>query len=213
VLLPALSVAALLLMLAATLQESFHMAFGDELTGLPGRRAFNETLKRATGTYSIAMIDVDHFKKFNDTHGHDVGDQVLRLVAGQLRRIGGGGKAYRYGGEEFTLVFPGRSLDECRPHLEAVRRAIETYQLHLRDKSNRPQSDRAGRQQRRSSASGTVSVTISIGVAEREPHQRSAEEVIRSADKALYSAKRAGRNCVVSNGQNRRGAVRVATVD
>jgi diguanylate cyclase (GGDEF)-like protein len=203
----------MLMVVAAVAHEAYQMAFRDELTGLPGRRALNDRLERLGRNYVIAMADVDHFKKFNDTHGHDVGDQVLRLVAGQLRRIGGGGKAYRYGGEEFTLVFPGRSLDECRPHLEAVRRAIETYQLHLRDKSNRPQSDRAGRQQRRSSASGTVSVTISIGVAEREPHQRSAEEVIRSADKALYSAKRAGRNCVVSNGQNRRGAVRVATVD
>lgn len=104
VLLPALSVAALLLMLAATLQESFHMAFGDELTGLPGRRAFNETLKRATGTYSIAMIDVDHFKKFNDTHGHDTGDDVLKLVASRLSRVGDGGRAFRYGGEEFAVV-------------------------------------------------------------------------------------------------------------
>ena len=78
VLLPALASAALLLMLGAMLQESFHMAFRDELTGLPGRRAFNETLQRARGTYSIAMVDVDHFKSFNDTHGHDTGDDVLR---------------------------------------------------------------------------------------------------------------------------------------
>ena len=95
----------MLILVAAVAHEAYQMAFRDELTGLPGRRALNERLQRLGRSYVIAMADVDHFKKFNDTHGHDVGDQVLRLVAAQLRKIGGGGKAYRYGGEEFTLVF------------------------------------------------------------------------------------------------------------
>ncbi|MBD9482884.1 GGDEF domain-containing protein [Pseudomonas sp. PDM14] len=201
----------MLMVIAAVAHEAYQMAFRDELTGLPGRRALNDRLERLGRSYVIAMADVDHFKQFNDTHGHDVGDQVLRLVASQLRKVGGGGKAYRYGGEEFTLVFPGKDLADCRPHLEAVRQAIEGYSLQLRDKQSRPKDDRQGRQQRRTTAAASVSVTISIGVAEREAHQRNADEVIRAADKALYSAKRAGRNCVMAHGQQRRGAVRVAS--
>src|SRR3990167_5951921 len=91
------------IMLVSLLQESHRLAFRDELTGLPSRRALEEGLHGLGPAHAIAMVDVDHFKKFNDTHGHDIGDQVLRLVAAQLRKIGGGGKAYRYGGEEFTL--------------------------------------------------------------------------------------------------------------
>ncbi|MFD3301061.1 GGDEF domain-containing protein [Aquipseudomonas alcaligenes] len=202
----------MLMIVAAVVHEAYQMAYRDELTGLPGRRALNDRLERLGRIYVIAMADVDHFKKFNDTHGHDVGDEVLKLVASQLRKVGGGGKVYRYGGEEFTLVFPGKSLDECRPHLEAVREAVEKYPLQLRDRQQRPKSDKEGRQRRRPGGAGSVSVTISIGVAERELQQRSADEVIRCADKALYAAKKAGRNCVVAQGESCRGAVRVAAV-
>ncbi|RJG12321.1 GGDEF domain-containing protein [Pseudomonas cavernicola] len=201
----------MLILVAAVAHEAYQMAFRDELTGLPGRRALSERLPRLGRNYVIAMADVDHFKQFNDTHGHDVGDQVLRVVASQLRKIGGGGKAYRYGGEEFTLVFSGKTLEECRPHLEAVRQAIEAYSVQLRDKGSRPQNDRRGRQKRAGAAASSVSVTVSIGVAEKESDQRTPEEVIKAADQALYAAKGAGRNCVMVHGQNRRGAVRVAT--
>jgi diguanylate cyclase (GGDEF)-like protein len=198
----------MLILVAAVAHEAYQMAFRDELTGLPGRRALNERLQRLGRTYVIAMADVDHFKKFNDTHGHDVGDQVLRLVASQLRQIGGGGKAYRYGGEEFTLVFPGKTLDECLPHLEQVRQAVEQYRLHLRDSQQRPQSDKQGRQRRAGKGASEVSVTISMGVAERGIQHAAPEDVIKAADQALYNAKSAGRNCVRSHGQ-RRGAVKV----
>lgn len=204
-----MSSVAMLMLVAAVVHEAYQMAYRDELTGLPGRRVLNDRLQRLGRSYVIAMADVDHFKKFNDTHGHDVGDEVLKLVASRLRRVGGGGKAYRYGGEEFTLVFPGKSIDDCRPHLEAVREAVEHYPLQLRNRQQRPKNDEEGRQRRKAGAGQSVSVTISIGVAEREAHQRNADEVIRCADKALYAAKRAGRNCVVAQGENRRGAVRV----
>jgi len=198
----------MLMLVVAIAQEAYQMAFRDELTGLPGRRALNERLQRLGRNYVIAMADVDRFKAFNDTHGHDVGDQVLRLVASRLRKVGGGGRAYRYGGEEFALVFPGRDLEHCLVHLEAVRQAVEDYPLQLRDKSNRPKDAERGRQRRGASSAATVSVTVSIGVAERLITQRSPEEVIKSADQALYSAKSAGRNCIRSHGENRRGAVR-----
>jgi diguanylate cyclase (GGDEF)-like protein len=200
----------MLMLVVAIAQEGYQMAFRDELTGLPGRRALNERLQRLGRNYVIAMADVDRFKAFNDTHGHDVGDQVLRLVASRLRKVGGGGRAYRYGGEEFALIFPGRDLQHCLPHLEAVRQAVEDYPVQLRDKTSRPKTAEQGRQRRGAGAAGTVSVTISIGVAERLVTQRTPEEVIKTADQALYSAKGAGRNCVRAHGENRRGAVRTA---
>lgn len=204
----------MLMIAAAVAHEAYQMAFRDELTGLPGRRALNERMQRLGRNYVLAMSDVDHFKKFNDTHGHDVGDQVLRLVASKLAKIGGGGKAYRYGGEEFALVFAGKTLEECMPHLEVIRESIATYNIQLRNQENRPQDDNQGRQRRAGSAASSVSVTVSIGVAERID-QRTPEEVLKSADQALYGAKGAGRNCVMAFGQNRRGAVRMgaATVE
>ncbi|POF40131.1 GGDEF domain-containing protein [Pseudomonas laurylsulfativorans] len=204
----------MLMIAAAVAHEAYQMAFRDELTGLPGRRALNERMQRLGRNYVLAMSDVDHFKKFNDTHGHDVGDQVLRLVASKLSKIGGGGKAYRYGGEEFALVFAGKTLEECMPHLEVIRESIATYNIQLRNQENRPQDDNQGRQRRAGSGASSVSVTVSIGVAERID-QRTPEEVLKSADQALYSAKGAGRNCVMAFAQNRRGAVRrdAATVE
>lgn len=201
----------MLMIAAAVSHEAYQMAFRDELTGLPGRRALNERMQRLGRNYVIAMTDVDHFKKFNDTHGHDVGDQVLRLVASRLSKVTGGGRAYRYGGEEFALVFAGKTAEECVPHVEAVREMIANYTMHLRDQNSRPQDDSTGRQRRGGSAGGTVSVTISIGVAERLVDHRNPEEVLKSADQALYSAKGAGRNCVMVYGQqSQRGAVRMA---
>ena len=75
--------------------------------------------------YVLAMADVDHFKSFNDTHGHDTGDQVLKLVAARLAQVKGGGRAFRYGGEEFTVLFPDRTLDEALPRW-CARRAGST---------------------------------------------------------------------------------------
>ncbi|MBX8546786.1 GGDEF domain-containing protein [Pseudomonas cichorii] len=202
----------MLMIAAAVAHEAYQMAFRDELTGLPGRRALNERMQRLGRNYVLAMSDVDHFKKFNDTHGHDVGDQVLRLVASKLSKItNGGGKAYRYGGEEFAIVFAGKTLEECLPHLEAIRESIANYEILLRNKDNRPKDDQQGRQKRGATASNSVSVTVSIGVAERQLEHRTPEEVLKSADQALYAAKGAGRNCVISHGQhNKRGAVRTA---
>ncbi len=186
--------------------EGYHMAFRDELTGLPGRRALNERLQRMGRVYTLAMADVDHFKAFNDTHGHDVGDQVLRMVAAQLRRVSGGGYAYRYGGEEFTLVFPGKTAIEAMPHLETVRRAIEAYQMRLRDKPARPKADQVGLRRRggRGRNARPLRVTVSIGVAERGETLRAPDAVIKAADQALYKAKDGGRNQVWAYGSRRR---------
>src|SRR5471032_1837635 len=202
----------MLMIAAGVAHEAYQMAFRDELTGLPGRRALNERMQRLGRNYVLAMGDVDHFKKFNDTHGHDVGDQVLRLVASKLSKItSGGGKAYRYGGEEFAIVFAGKTIEECMPHLEVIRESIANYDILLCNQDARPQDDQQGRQRRGAAQASSVSVTVSIGVAERQPEHRTPEEVLKSADQALYAAKGAGRNCVIAHGQqNRRGAIRMA---
>jgi diguanylate cyclase (GGDEF)-like protein len=140
------------------------------------------------------MGDVDHFKKFNDTYGHDVGDEVLRMVASKLDRVTGGGCSYRYGGEEFTILFPRADAAEALPHLEAVRAAIENAPFTLRSK-NRPET-KPKKPSSKNAGNKTVSVTISIGVAQRTDSRQSPEDVLKEADKALYKAKQKGRNQV-----------------
>lgn len=185
-----------LMVTIAVLQDTFRMAFRDELTGIPSRRALNEQLAGLGSRYTIAMADVDHFKKFNDTYGHDLGDQVLKMVASQLARVGGGGRAYRYGGEEFTLLFPGKEASQALPHLEALRRDIEDYRLALRG-SDRPKKAKGGKRERGGwRGKNAVSVTISIGVAERNERLVTPQAVIEAADRALYRAKEKGRNRV-----------------
>lgn len=181
---------ALLMLIIAVLEVSYGMAFRDELTGLAGRRALNQTLPKLGNRYTIAMLDVDHFKRFNDTYGHDIGDEVLKMVAKMMGRVSGGGKAYRYGGEEFTVIFPGKDIEYAKPHLEALREAIASNRFMVRDKK-RPRKKPQNRQQSRAKA---VQITVSIGIAERQEGQRSPESVIKAADKALYKAKKAGRN-------------------
>jgi diguanylate cyclase (GGDEF)-like protein len=194
---PLFYAAAGLVLIVAVLQETYRLAFRDELTRLPSRRALNERLKAFGRRYAVAMVDVDHFKRFNDTHGHDVGDQVLRMVAARLARVGGGGQAFRYGGEEFTVLFPGKDVDEVLPHLEALRADVEGYRMAIRA-ADRPRRKRAGKRRRSgASTAPTVSVTVSIGVAERTDRNEYPEAVIKAADRALYRAKRAGRNRVV----------------
>jgi GGDEF domain-containing protein len=142
------------------------------------------------------MIDVDHFKQFNDTHGHDVGDQVLKLVGGQLAFVEGGGRAYRYGGEEFSVLFASGSVREALPHLEKVRKAIEGYGMAVR-RDDRPRDRKAGTVRRGQGEVETVlSVTVSIGVAGSDAKRATPDQVIRAADEALYRAKQGGRNRV-----------------
>ena len=189
--------AAGVMLLAAVLQESHRLAFRDELTNLPSRRALEERLAGLGPSYAIGMVDVDHFKQFNDTHGHHVGDQVLKLVAARLAKIEGGGLSYRYGGEEFCVLFSERTLEEALPHLEKLRKDIEDYRIAVRG-GDRPREREAGSRLRAArSPEKTLSVTVSIGVAERDDTLIRPMLVIRAADEALYRAKRAGRNRVM----------------
>lgn len=189
-----ITLAASMMLSLAVMQEAFQMAFRDDLTGLPGRRALNERLQRLGRNYSLGMADIDYFKKFNDTYGHDVGDQVLKMVATQLSKVGGGGRAYRYGGEEFTLVFPGKTALQAKPHIEKLRIAIENYKVKIRDESKRPADSKTAKAKRKNTDTKKVSLTISMGIAERSAELTTPEDVIKAADQALYKAKKAGRN-------------------
>jgi diguanylate cyclase (GGDEF)-like protein len=184
------------ILLGALLQESHQLAFADSLTGLPGRRALEERLRSLGGRYALAMVDVDHFKRFNDLHGHHIGDQVLRLVGRRLDEAAGGGIAYRYGGEEFSVLFAGASLEDAERQLESVRQSIEQYRMAVRG-PDRPKRTEEGAKRR--GAGGTeqiLSVTVSIGVAEPSEARATPQQVLRAADEALYRAKQGGRNRV-----------------
>ncbi len=185
--------AAAVSLLIAAIQDSYRLAFVDELTGLPARRALTmETLKLGQ-RYAVAMLDVDHFKKFNDTYGHDIGDQVLRMVASRMDRVGGGGKPFRYGGEEFTVLFPGKSAEDAIPHLEALRQGIADTGFTIRAKDRPKTKTKNGKP---TSTAKQVKLTISIGVAERCEKNPTADSTIKAADEALYRAKKGGRNRV-----------------
>ncbi|MDO6612934.1 GGDEF domain-containing protein [Shewanella sp. 1_MG-2023] len=179
--------------LITVLFDSYFLAYRDELTGLPSRRAlFNLSL--ALGRkYTVAMVDIDHFKSFNDTYGHDVGDDVLKLVAVKLSKVTGGGKTFRYGGEEFTIVFPRKDIDQVYSHLDDVRQSIEDYDIVLRDESRKTNSKKS--RGKAPVKKKTVNVTVSIGCAEHKSDQ-SFEQSMKLADKALYRAKDRGRNQV-----------------
>jgi diguanylate cyclase (GGDEF)-like protein len=185
-----------LVLIISVIEISHSMAFRDELTGLSGRRALEEALLKLSGNYCVAMLDIDRFKKFNDRHGHDVGDQVLRMVASKLGQVTGGGKAFRYGGEEFTIIFPGKLVDETIAHLERLRKTVAQTRFIIRGRNrprNKPENPKKIIGSRKK-----VKITISIGVAERSERHATPQQVIQSADKALYRAKKAGRNKVKS---------------
>jgi len=194
------------LLVVAVLQESHRMAFRDALTGLPNRRALEDQLRALSAPYAIAMVDVDHFKKFNDTHGHDIGDQVLKLVAARLAEAGGGARAFRYGGEEFTVLFRGERLPDVMAQLEAMRAAVEMHKMTIRGK-DRPKDSKEGAKRRRDGKRAVepddfertdqlLSVTVSIGAAEPSKRLKTPQEVVKGADEALYRAKERGRNRV-----------------
>lgn len=177
----------------AVVENSYVMAFHDQLTGLPARRAFYRMASMLPERYALAVADVDHFKKFNDTYGHETGDQVLRMVAARMARVTGGGKAFRWGGEEFVLLFPGKTAAEVLEHLELLRQLVETssFILRGRDRDKHTADDRG----RAAARAQEVWVTVSIGVAEGM-RDDDLHTVMSLADHAVYAAKHAGRNRV-----------------
>lgn len=183
-----------LIMIIAVIQDSHSKAYIDELTGLPTRRSLKEEMMKLGGKYVIAMLDIDFFKSINDKYGHDVGDQVLKFLAAMIKTVSGNGKPFRYGGEEFAIIFPGRDIDDAVPHLEELRAKISRRGFILRGKDRTRKKPRKGSPGKRPVRK--ISVTVSIGVSENNGQNKTAEEVIQAADIALYTAKESGRNCI-----------------
>jgi len=179
----------------------------DALTGLANRRSMDEFFRSAQivamegdEPLSVLMIDIDHFKKFNDTYGHQVGDQVLRLVAKVLQdNVGQGGLAARYGGEELIAVLPGYDLGACVEVAERIRLRISEARLTRRATGQARIRLRISeaRLTRRATGQAISSVTVSIGVAQFRLAE-SSEAMIERCDRGLYQAKRSGRNRTVT---------------
>lgn len=167
-------------------EDAYKMAYIDSLTEIPSRRALEEYFARLSHPYTIAMADIDYFKKFNDTYGHDIGDEVLKKIAQTLKKVEGGGKVFRYGGEEFTIVFTNKCSKESKPFLDEIRKNIEKNGFTFRKKRNHPKT-KVEKQR--------VSLTISIGASDSH-FSKDVEKVLKEADQFLYKAKKAGRNCV-----------------
>ena len=219
--------AAACILAVSIVENSYLLAYHDELTTLPSRRAFNDALLRLKDPYSIAVVDIDHFKRFNDTYGHDTGDQVLRLVAGKLARVTGGGEAYRCGGEEFMILFPGKNTSDVVEHLEGLRRKVESAEFRVRGNDRRQaprgpdrRNERARartkrghiiRQLAEEKSNDALSVTVSIGVA-TSTESSDTESVLKAADKALYRAKENGRNRVETTSPVRRTRSKTAGI-
>lgn len=160
-------------------QELQTLSLTDHLTGLNNRRAFDDTLaleisraSRNNGSLSLLVIDIDHFKQFNDRFGHSEGDKILQMVGETLKNSSRNYDfAARYGGEEFTVILPNTSVDRARQVAENLRRSIQNIKL------------------------SSESISVSIGVAEYTS-ETDPTSFFNKADKALLIAKNSGRNCV-----------------
>jgi diguanylate cyclase (GGDEF)-like protein len=173
--------------LAYLYKDAQQRAITDGLTGLATHLFFQEQLaqrfneaRRHAGPLSVLLVDVDHFKKFNDTYGHQVGDEVLRQVAQTVKKAARTcDTVARYGGEELALVLPQTDLPGATILAERIREAIQAIEI----------SDPMDRR--------LPPITASLGVAQLEAADETPADIIERADQALYAAKHGGRNQVV----------------
>jgi len=174
--------------LRQNVQLSLEMAITDQLTGLHNRRYMSRHLdtlvdnaKRNGKALAFVIMDIDFFKSVNDTHGHDIGDEVLKEFAGRIAaNVRGIDLACRFGGEEFVVVMPDTDVEFAYSVSERLRKSIETTPFKI------------------SRAPGALNLTISIGIAGSEGESDTAQALLHRADQALYRAKRSGRNKVVA---------------
>jgi diguanylate cyclase (GGDEF)-like protein len=181
----------------AVLESGWRHATIDELTQLPARRALKHHFRCLGDEYAIAVVDVDHFKKFNDTYGHDVGDQVLRFLAAQLQR-NGVGKAYRLGGEEFVIVCEGAPFEATVEALDHLRQSISQREFQLRGEDRPLRKPKKPSLERKARDRG-LRITVSMGVGRPRRHAGTPQAVLEAADRALYEAKENGRNRVCAS--------------
>jgi len=192
-----LATAGLILMVALYADE-YRLSHYDELTNLPDRAAFLQTLKEVKGQFTIAVIDIDNMKQINTDYGEALGNVALRLLAAKLRRLRRG-QAFRCGGDKFAVIFQGRTVSDVLPRLEALKAGMLNSAIRL-SWTRRLITRRAERY-----VAADLVVTVSIGAAETGPRASTGEQVLRYAEQALLQAKQAGRNEVraLASGEGR----------
>lgn len=186
--------AAGLILFLTLVQSSHQRTYRDELTGIAGRLAYEEAIGRLGKQFSVAVLAVDQLKSYAGAHGKSVSEQILKLVAPKIQADCQSGRVFRVSGEEFTVLFPGRSATETLVALEAARKGIESTSLFLRGR------DRVWEDVRGTKGPGAkdreLTVTLSIGVAEKVNEAATLSLVVKFAYRALYEAKEAGGNVV-----------------
>jgi len=183
------------LILFVTLLQSFYQrTYRDELTGIPGRLAYDEAIGQLGKRFSVAVISIDQLTQYGNTHGKSVSEQILKRAAPRIQAACSDGRIFRTTGEELTVLFPGKSTTETLSTLETVRKTIEPICLFLRGR------DRVWEKQRGTKKAGSrdraLPITLSIGVAEKLSDSATLTLVIKSAYRALYEAKGMGGNVV-----------------
>ena len=187
------------ILLHAMLRMYWQKVYLDPLTAVSNRQALDERLHTLTGDFALAMVDIDHFKRFNDAYGHASGDDVLRMVAQTLLESLGD-RVYRYGGEEFCVVFEAKDRDRARDAMEKARAGLEKRGFFLRS-GLRDDAGPLSPLKRKRRRGKKVHITVSAGLAFSGKTVKVPEEVLKRADHALYEAKEKGRNRVVTAGK------------
>jgi len=183
------------LILFVTLLQSFYQrTYRDELTGIPGRLAYDEAIGQLGKRFSVAVVSIDQLTQYANTHGKSVSEQILKLVAPRVQAACSDGQIFRATGEELTVLFPGKSATETLHTLETMRKTAEAISLFLRG------SDRVRETHRGMKKAGPrdreLPITLSIGVAEKLNDSATLSLAIKSAYHALYEAKGTGGNVV-----------------
>ena len=191
--------AAGLILFATLLQSSYRQTYRDDLTGIPGRLAYDEAIAQLGKRFSVAVIGIDQLTQYANVHGKSVSVQVFKQIAPRVLAACSGGQVFRTTGEELTVLFPGKSSNEALGSLDTIRKSIEAIALFLRGR------DRVWEKQRPAQKTGprdqALPITLSIGVAEQSDDTTTLALVIKSAYRALYDAKGAGGNVVKRGGK------------
>lgn len=183
------------LILFATLLQSFHQrTYRDELTGIPGRLAYEEAITQLGKRYSLAVIGIDQLTQYANVHGKSVSEQVLKLAAPRIQAACVDGQIFRTTGEEFTVLFSGKSATETLSTLDTIRKSAQTIGLFLRGKDR--VWEKPGRSKEAGSRDRALPITLSIGVGETRDDSATLALVIKSAYRGLYEAKGIGGNVV-----------------
>lgn len=185
--------AAGLILFLTLIQASHQQVYRDDLTGIPGKLAYEEAVASLGKEYVVAVVGVDQLKQYGNQHGRPVSEQLLRIIAKKILAAAGAGKVFRLAGEEFTILYPRKTTTETLGALEAVRKAVEQSTMYLR---GRDRVWEAGGSSRAGSGDEELVVTTSIGVAEAGNARSSLELVTKAAYRALYEAKAEGGNLV-----------------